>query len=237
VTTFAERKKTYEKQMAELREFFENARRYQTAKRAGAAGFKTDVKLEAMLPVLEGKIPVLIHASRERAIKEAIQFADKEKIRMILAEPREALKVAADLKAKNIPVIVPPTLAAPLQEDDPYDTTFSLPGELQKAGVKIAFGSFGNQFARNLPYQAAAAVAFGLPYEEALKAVTLNAAEIWGLDKEYGSIEKGKWADLMVTDGDPLEHRTSIKFVFIKGREVDLASKHQRLYEKYMERQ
>jgi imidazolonepropionase-like amidohydrolase len=234
--SYAERKRNYEKQMAELREFFENARRYQSAKRAGAAGFKTDVKFEAMLPVLEGKTPVVVHAARERAIKEALQFAVKEKIRIILAEPREALALVKELKVNDVAVIVPPTLSAPAQEDDPYDKTFTLPGELYKAGVKIVFGSFGNQFARNLPYQAAAAVAFGLPYEAALKALTLDAAEIWGLGSEYGSIEKGKWADLMVTDGDPLEHRTNVKYVFIKGKSVDLASKHQRLYQKYIER-
>jgi imidazolonepropionase-like amidohydrolase len=100
--------------------------------------------------------------------------------------------------------------------------------------VKFAFGSFGNQFARNLPYQAAMAVAFGLLREEALKALTINAAEIWGVSEELGSIDKGKLADLIVTDGDPLETRTQVKQVFIRGRAVDLDNK--RLYEKYMNR-
>ena len=100
----------------------------------------------------------------------------------------------------------------------------------------VAFGSFNNEFVRNLPYQASAAVAFGLPYDEAVKAVTINAAEIWGVGDQYGSIEKGKWADLMITDGDPLETRTQIKQLFIKGKQVDLANKHQKLYEKYLAR-
>jgi imidazolonepropionase-like amidohydrolase len=147
--------------------------------------------------------------------------------------------VAAELKAKKIPVVLGPTLRLPEEEDDPYDNPFSIPAELYKAGVKIVFASFGPTAAdhpRNLPYQAATAVAFGLPYEEALKAVTINAAEIWGVAGEAGSIEKGKLADLIVTDGDPLETKTQVKQMFIGGKAVDLESKHYRLYRKYMER-
>jgi imidazolonepropionase-like amidohydrolase len=127
----------------------------------------------------------------------------------------------------------------PDEEDDPYDKPFSIPGELWKAGVKFAFASFGpgaEDNPRNLPYEAAAAVGFGLPQEEALKAVTLYPAQIWGVGDELGSIEKGKWADLIVTDGDPLETRTQIKQMFIKGAPVDLENKHHLLYEKYLAR-
>ena len=141
-----------------------------------------------------------------------------------------------ELAKRKIPVILGSTFAVPMEDDDPYDEPFSLPGQLQKAGVKIAFASFGVQFARNLPYQAAQAVPFGLPYDEALKSVTLNAAEIWGVADQYGSIEKGKWADLIVTDGDPLEVKTSVRMMFVKGEPVDLESKHTRLYKKYMAR-
>jgi len=143
------------------------------------------------------------------------------------------------LKAKNIPVALGPTQRLPDEEDDPYDKPFTMPAELFKAGVKFAFGSFGptaSDHPRNLPYQAATAVAFGLPYEEALKAVTVNAAEIWGVAEEVGSIEKGKLADLIVTDGDPLETKTQVKQMFIAGKTVDLDTKHLRLYKKYLER-
>jgi imidazolonepropionase-like amidohydrolase len=128
-------------------------------------------------------------------------------------------------------------LFLPEQEDDPYDCAFTQPAEAYKAGVKFAFGTFNNEFVRNLPYQAATAVAFGLPYEEALKAVTINAAEIWGHANEIGSVEKGKLADLMVTTGDPLSNSTQVKYLFIKGKEVPLVNKQTRLYEKYMSRQ
>ena len=235
-TPYPELKRNYEQRLRELQEFFETARRYRQAKKANAPGFQPDLKLEAMLPVLEGKTPLMVHATREKPIREAIQFADKQHVRMILAEGTESWKLAPELKSKNIPVILGPTLQLPLEEDDPYDRPFTTPSELYKAGVKIAFGSFNTEFVRNLPYQAAAAVAFGLPYEEALKAVTLNPAQIWGVADQIGSIEEGKWADLILADGDPLEAKTQVKQLFIKGRLVDMDNKHYRLYQKYLNR-
>ena len=231
-----EAKKVHDEQVKSIQEFFEQARAYQVAKTANAAGFKVDLKLEAMIPVLEGKLPVMITASREREIKEAVDWATKERLKLVLANVRRPGKMTEELAKRKIPVILGSTFETPLEEDDPYDEPFTLPGELQKAGVKIAFASFGVQFARNLPYEAAQAVPFGLPYEEALKSVTLNAAEIWGVADQYGSIDKGKWADLIVTDGDPLEVKTSVRMMFVKGTAVDLESKHTKLYKKYMAR-
>jgi imidazolonepropionase-like amidohydrolase len=238
-TAYSEAKRRYDQQIRELNEFFEAAHRYQKAKAAGGPGFKTDLKMEAMLPVLEGKMPLVIRAQREKTIREAIQFAEKQKIHMVLQNGGEAYKVLGELKSKNIPVTLGPTLSLPLEEDDPYDRPFTLPAELHKAGVKIAFTSFSGgptKDPRNLPYQAATAVAFGLPREEALKALTVYPAEIWGVADQIGSIDKGKWADLMLTDGDPLETRTQVKQVFIKGRAVDMENKHRRLYQKYLNR-
>jgi imidazolonepropionase-like amidohydrolase len=234
--SYPEAKKNFEAQLRELKEFFENARRYQKAKPAHQAGFQTDLKYEAMLPVLEGKVPLVAITPRQRSIRDAVKFAAEQKVRLIIADPKELGRMGPGLKANNVSAILGPTLALPLHEDDPYDAAFTLPNEFYKAGVKFAFGSFGNQFARNLPYQAATAVAFGLPYDEALKAVTLNPAQIWGVGDRLGSIEEGKWADLMLTDGDPLETRTQVKQLFIKGKNVDLDNKHRRLYEKYSNR-
>lgn len=233
---FSEAKREYERRLQQLREFFEQARRYQKAKLAGGPSFQTDHRMEAMLPVIERKLPVVAVAVRERAIREAIAFAESQNIKLILAEAREAYKVADLIRQKNIPVILGPTLELPLDEHDPYDKAYTLPAELHRAGVKFAFASFSTSFARNLPYQAAMAVAFGLPYQEALKALTIYPAEIWGVADRLGSIEKGKWADLIVTDGDPLETRTQVRHVFIQGREVDLSNRHLRLYEKYSKR-
>jgi imidazolonepropionase-like amidohydrolase len=236
-TSFADAKRSYERRVAEMHEFFEQARRYQKSKAAKQPGLRLDLKFEAMIPVLEGKTPLMVVAAKSRTIREAIEFADKEKIKIVLAGLDELGDNGPRIKERGIPVILGPTLELPGEEDDAYDAKATLPAEVFKAGVKFAFGSFNTQFARNLPYQAATAVAFGLPYDEALKAVTLNAAEIWGVADQVGSIDKGKWADLIVTDNDPLETATQIKHMFIKGKAVDLSSKHTKLNDKYMGRQ
>lgn len=234
-TTFTEQKKQYDAQIVKLNDFFDAARQYQKERTNNAPGFKRDLKMEAMIPVLEGKVPVAASASRERSIHDAILFAEKQHVKIVILQPRD-VKAVAELKAKNIPVVLGRTEALPENEDAPYDQGESLPAEFYRAGVKIAFGTFNNEFVRNLPYNAARAAAFGLPPEEALKAITINAAQIWGVSDRLGSIEKGKWADLMLVTGDPLEIQTQIKAVYIKGKEVDLTGKQTRLYEKYLNR-
>ena len=236
VTTFAHQKRTDDQQIEKLAAFFEDARRYQKARAANAPGFERNLKYEAMIPVLERKEPVAVSVSRAQCIHDAIAFAEKENIRIVLLQPEELLKVAPEVKAKNVPVILGRVLALPEHEDDPYDEAFTLPGEAYKAGIKFAFGTFTNEFVRNIPYQAATAVAFGLPYDEALKSITINPAEIWGVADQVGSIEKGKSADLMITNGDPLEIQTQVSHVFIKGKDVPLTNKQTRLYEKYLNR-
>lgn len=235
-SNFAEARRTYDRRVKQLKDYMEAARAYQKAKAAGGKSFQTNLAFDAMIPVLEGKVPVVITAARERAIQDAVAWAVKEKLKIVIAGVRRPGKGLDVLKANRIPVILGPTQELPLEEDDPYDEAFTLPADLYKAGVKFAFGSFGNQFSRNLPYQAGTAAGFGLPPEEALKAVTINPAEIWGVDQWMGSIEKGKWANIMVTDGDPLEVRTQVKRLFIKGKEVDIESRHTKLYKKYLAR-
>ncbi|HXS93297.1 MAG TPA: amidohydrolase family protein [Candidatus Limnocylindrales bacterium] len=232
----ANQRRQYEEQIAKLSEFFENARRYQKAKSANAPGFQVDLKFEAMLPVLEGKVPVTVSAPHASTIHDAIQWAKKQNVKLVVLQPREIGKEGAELKAENVPVIFGRVLALPETEDSAYDQSFTLPAEAYKAGVKFAFGTFGNEFSRDIPYQAATAVAFGLPYEEALKALTINPAQIWGVSDQVGSVEKGKLADLIVTDGDPLTEQTHIKHLYIHGREVSLENKQTRLYERYMSR-
>lgn len=230
-------RRTYEQQIAKLNEFFDDARKYQKARAANPPGFQRDLKFEAMIPVLERKVPVAVSAGRASNIHDAIAFSEKQNIKIVILQPRELGKVAEELKAKNIPVILGRVLALPENEDSAYDESFTLPAEAFKAGVKFAFGTFNNEFVRNLPYQAATAVAFGLPYDEALKAVTIAPAQIWGVGEKVGSVEKGKVADLMVTDGDPLEIRTQVKHLYINGKEVALTNKQTRLNDKYMSRQ
>jgi len=229
-------RQAYEAQIVTINQFFDDARQYQKAKAAKAPGFRTNLKFEAMLPVLDGKVPVAVSASRAGAIHDAVSFATKQGIKIVILEPRDLTKAAPELKEKNIPVILGRVLALPENEDDAYDSASTLPAEAYKAGVKFALGTFGNQFVRNLPYEAAAAVAYGLPYDEALKAVTINPAQIWGVADQVGSVEKGKWADLMITNGDPLEIQTQIAHLYIKGREVELTNRQIQLYQKYLNR-
>jgi imidazolonepropionase-like amidohydrolase len=226
-------KTQYEKDMRELNEFFEEARRYAQAKTAKGPDFRTDLKMEAMIPVIDGTEPLLVTAIREKAIRDAIAFSDKQKIKIILCQSAEAYKVIPEIKAHDISVILPPTLALPLDEDEPYDQPPTTPTLLYKAGIKFAFASFRNEFARNLPYQAATAVAYGLPEDEAMKALTVNAAQIWGVANQLGTIEEGKSADLVITDGDPLLTQTQVKQLFIQGKNVSLENKQKRLYDKY----
>jgi imidazolonepropionase-like amidohydrolase len=233
---FAEIEKEYRQKLEQMSMFFQDARRYAKSKAAGGPDFKMDLKLEAMLPVIEGKRPILIRAEKERAIKDAVEFAEREKVKIILADPHDLGGTAALLKQHNIPVVLGKVLSLPLNEDDAYDAQYTLPAQLYKAGVKFCFGTFDTEFARNVPFEAAAGVGFGLPKDEALKAVTINAAEIFGVADKVGSIENGKLADLILTDGDPLEAKTNVKMMFIAGKEVSLESRHTRLYEKWMAR-
>ncbi|MBM3726056.1 MAG: amidohydrolase family protein [Acidobacteria bacterium] len=233
---FLEARRTYESRLRDLTTFFENARRYQRARTAGDAQLRTDIRLEAMLPVLEGKVPVLLLAGNERAIREALAFGGREKLKVILGGVRDPGAAMAAIKAAGVPVILREPTDLPGREDDPYDHNYSLPARLHKEGIRFALGSFNNQFARNIGFQAAFAAAYGLPPQEALRSVTLSPATIWGQDDSLGSIEKGKWADLVLADGDILEPRTNVTQVFIHGRETGVESKHTRLYRRYLAR-
>jgi imidazolonepropionase-like amidohydrolase len=234
---FTEAKQEYEKQVTELTEYLDRARHYaQAMGHGGPADYQRDLKLEAMAPVIRGQLPVLVFADRARDIRNAIEFCDKQKLKMILAGGEEAYKVKDLLRSKSIPVILRPTLSLPSEEDDAYDRLLTQPAELSAAGVKFALGSFDNSFARRLGQQAANAVAYGLPYDEALKAVTLYPAEIFGVADQVGTLETGKLANIIVTNGDPLEITTDVKYLFIKGQQTSLDNRHQRLYEKYLNR-
>jgi imidazolonepropionase-like amidohydrolase len=234
---FTEAKQDYEKQVNELTGYLERARHYaQAMGHGGPSDFQRDLKLEALAPVVRGQLPVLVFANRARDIRNAVEFCDKQKLKMILAGGEEAYKVKDLLRSKGIPVILRPTLSLPIDEDDAYDRLLSQPAELAAAGVRFAFGSFDNSFARRLGQQAANAVAYGLPYDEALKAVTVYPAEIFGVADQVGTLETGKIANIIVTNGDPLELSTEVKFLFIKGQRTSLDNRHQRLYEKYLNR-
>jgi imidazolonepropionase-like amidohydrolase len=239
--SIAELRREQERQVEGIRKIFRDAKAYADAKEARAKDpslpkQRIDLKLDALIPVVRGQMPVVITANAERDIRGAIAFADEMKVKMILSSGIEAYRVADLLRARNIPVLVGPVLRMPSREDDPYDAAFANAGLLSKAGVKIAFQTLDSAQVRDLPYHAGMAAAFGLPKEEALKAVTIYPAEIWGVADRIGSVEQGKIANLIVTDGDPLEIRTQVKYLFINGRQIPLTSRHTELYEKYKAR-
>ncbi len=234
---YTDAKTDYEKQVTELTEWIDRARHYaQAAGHGGPSDFERDVKLEALAPVVRGQLPLLVFADRARDIKNAVEFCDRQKLKMILAGGGEAYKVKDLLRSKDIAVILRPALSLPNEEDDAYDRQMTQPAELAKSGVRFAMGSFDNSFARRLAQNTATAIAYGLPYEEGLKAVTVYPAQILGLSDQVGTIETGKIANVIVTNGDPLELSTDVKYLFIKGQLTSTDNRHKRLYEKYLNR-
>jgi imidazolonepropionase-like amidohydrolase len=193
--------------------------------------------LEALVPYIRGERPVIIRADREGELRGAIKFAEEMKLKAILLGGDDAWKITSLLKEKNVPVILTGILSLPAREDDAYDTLYENAAKLQQAGVRfcISTGS-ANEEIRSLPFQAGMAAAFGLSKEEALKAVTLYPAQIMNVSDRLGSIEKGKVANLVVTDGDLLEVRTHVRYLFIDGRQVPLTSRHTELNDAFKNR-
>jgi imidazolonepropionase-like amidohydrolase len=196
-----------------------------------------DVVLGALVAAVRGQMPVLFTAERASEIRAAVNFAREMKLKPIILGGRDAWQVADLLKQNDVPVILTSVMDLPSREDDPYDVNFAAPAKLFRAGVRFAITS-GDQGAevRNLPYTAGMAAAFGLPKDVALRSVTLAPAQILGVGDRLGSIEVGKMANLVVTDGDLLEARTKTRHLFIDGRPVPLSSKHEVLYETFKNR-
>lgn len=226
----------YNARIAELAEWLDRARHYSAAMQTKSPGVPRDLKLEALVPVIKGDMPLFIMANTAAQIREAVAFGDKQKVKIIIATGTAAGEVKDLLKEKNVPVVLRPTLTLVRSEDEPYDLSLTLAGELSKAGVKIAFGSFGNEFARRLSQQVGNSVAYGLPHEEGLKALTIYPAEMFGVGKELGTIEVGKMANLIVTNGDPLELTTEVRYLFIRGVQTSTDNRHKQLYEEYKKR-
>ena len=243
-TPFNEAKDAAAEKHNELRDWMQAAKHYKQASGADASRAERNLKLAALAECLDGNMPVIIHAQAERDIKQALDFAEEQVLRMILAGGRDAWKLADRLAAANVPVILGLTYSVPEEEDDPYDRPFHNASVLVAAGVKIAFasgagggfGPGGAHSSRSTTYEAEMAAAYGLSEEDAVKAMTIWPAEIHGVGDKLGTIEAGKIANLIVTDGNPLEITTQIRHLVINGREVSTANKHAALYERYRAR-
>jgi len=242
-TPFSEAKEKAEKAQNELRDWLDAARHYAQAAAAPGSRAERELKLEALARVFEG-LPVIVFANAKRDIEAALGLAEEYELKVILAGGRDAWMLKEQLAEKAIPVILGRTQSLPAQEDDPYDLPYRTAFELTEAGVLVAFGSGagggfgpgGPHSARNLPYEAGMAAGYGLSRDQALAALTLNPARMLGVDDELGSIEAGKIANLIVTDGDPLEITTRVHHLIIDGRAVPTENKHRSLYERYRSR-
>jgi imidazolonepropionase-like amidohydrolase len=193
---------------------------------------KRDLKLEALLPYLQGKKPIVLAAEEANDLQTAVSLAHEFNLKFVLSHISHSQSVLDYVAGLKVPVIVGPIYEDP-KPYERYDTVYSLPAQLYKRGVKIIFASFDAHNVRNLPYQAGYATAFGLPYDEALKAITLNAAETWGVADQLGSLDAGKAANVVVANGDPLDLRTDVKQVFIAGKEIPMTSRQTRLRDQY----
>lgn len=239
---YAEIKKEYEQKIRELKDLLAKARHYMRAlekvnpEENSVSVFYPNKQLGALVPVVKGEQPVLIQANSHVDIKNAVNFAKEEKLNFVLLGASDAWRVADFLKENNVRVILGPRQALPPREDDPIDIIYRTPAILHEKGVSFALATGDSADSRTLPYEVGNAVAYGLPYETALRSITLTPAEFLGVADQVGSVEKGKKANLVVATGDILEYQTEIKHLFINGQPVSLETKHTRLYDKYRKR-
>ncbi len=238
--TLEDQQKEIDKSIKTLRDAFDIARSYWQAKKTAGPAFQVDQRWEAMLPVFEGKLPLFIHAESLAEIEAAIAFADRQQLSFTLVGGHDAWRMAGQLKARDIPVVVSYPTALPSRRDDPYDSQFSNAAELQRAGVRFCIARAGREsqapHERNMPFEASLAAAFGLPRDEALKAVTLYPAQLLGIADQLGSLEVGKAATLLITSGDPLDFPGHIEAAYIDGRQIDLSNRQTHLRDKYLEK-
>ncbi len=226
----------YEEDLRDLTSFFAEARGYRDARAAGEP-VRGDPRFEAMIPALDRDIPVVVAADEVQEIQDAIRWAEDEGLRLVIRGGEDAIYVADHLADAGVPVILTSTMDAPDRDWEPYDGAYSRAAELHRRGVQIAIsGGSSAPYTNRLPYEAGVAVAFGLPEDVALRAVTLNPARFMGIDDRVGSLEPGKDATLLITTGSPLDYLSDIEQAYIEGREIDMRDIHRFFFEKYMEK-
>ena len=231
--TEEDQKKARDKSLKQIQDTFDQARAYLTE----GKGRTFDARWEAMLPVLQGKEPLIVEANEIQGIRAAVAFCEREKVKMILLGGYDAPDCADLLVKHDIPVIVGIVHRLPAREYEAYDTPFTVADRLRQAGVRFCIangGGFWNE--RNLPYEAATCIAYGMPADEALKAITIYPAQILGVADRVGSLETGKDATLFVSDGDILDVRSHVEKAWVQGRAVDLQDKQKVLWAKYREK-
>ncbi|MGB0717045.1 MAG: amidohydrolase family protein, partial [Phycisphaerae bacterium] len=231
--TDAKRKKRIverqEKAMKRLNDFLDEARHYakvMALENVDAADLERIRALEAMAPFLAGKKPVIFNANGVKEILDTITFARKHGFKPIISGGREAWKIADRLAKEDIPVIIGTPLSLPRGTFEPWDSVYRSASVLDQAGVRFCFASESYAHAYDLGTMAGMTVAFGLPRERAERALTLGAAEMLGINEDYGSLEPGKMADVIVMTDSPLQTASVLTHMFIKGKPVALSSLH-----------
>lgn len=202
-----------------------------------SADMKYYPEMEALLPVIRGEKALMIEVKEAKYIHEALAWVKTRHVpKVIFTGVDEGWRVAGELASDSIPVIAGPVLSLPERSYDRYDKAYANPGLMRQAGVKVALQTMEAENVRNLPYNAGFAANYGMGTAEALRAVTIVPAEVFGVSDKLGSVTVGKDATLFVTDGDPFETKTQVKHVFIKGWEVPLVSRQTELYDEFLHR-
>ena len=218
-----------------LKKYWTNAKIH--AEMASKGEVKYNPQYEALRPVINKEAPLLITVNKKSDILAAIKWVNKNEIKAIFTGVAEGYRAADSLAKYNIPVITGPILSNPSRDSDKYDSAYANAGLMQKAGVKVAIQTNETENVRNLPYNAGFAAAYGMGWREAFKAVTVVPAEIFGISDKYGTIERGKVANVFVADGDPFETKTQVKHLFINGYKIPLESRHTLLYDEFLDRE
>jgi imidazolonepropionase-like amidohydrolase len=236
-----ERKKDEEKALKKLNEYWDNAILYHridsAARKDPTIKVAYNPEMAALAQVLRSEMPMLIEVNKADEIERALKWVTDRKLKnVVFTGVAEGWRVADKIAKAKIPVITGPVIAIPTRASDRYDKAYANPGLMHKAGVKVAIRSNDSENVRNLPFHAAFAAAYGMGKEEALRAITITPAEILGVDKQYGSLEVGKVANVFAATGDPLETKTQIKHLFITGYQIPLDSRHIQLYQEFLER-
>ena len=221
-------------EISQLRQALIDAQEYMKKKADGekAGAGKMDLKSEALLPYLRGEKPVVLGVYEGYDVETAMALAQEFHLKVVLNHVTHAQEVLDKIAVYKVPVIFGPIYDFP-GPNERYDAVYAMPAELQKRGVKVILASYGVEFNRNLPYAAGFAVAYGMPYEEALRAITLTPAEVFGMGDKLGSLDVGKTANVVVANGDPLDVRTSVERVFIDGVAVPMVTRQTRLRDEY----
>ena len=236
----AEQEERRDANLEVIRELFAAARAWHASKAGRAAGELPPAdrrpRYEAMKPALDAEIPVVVQADDVAQIRSAMDWAEREGLRLVISGGRDAWIVADELAAAGVPVLIGAVRAMPRRDHEPPDTPFLNPVRLHEAGVPIGFTVGDPAHLRNLPDEAAMAIAYGLPPEAALAGITSTPARVFGLEDEIGRVAPGLRASLVLWDGPPLEITSRVERLFLDGEELPIDDRHTRLYEKYRAR-